>query len=166
MTTAAQDEIVARVLKREGGVKDIGDGKGLTRFGQTPGWLTQFNLLAPTNAGEAADNYVAWLRRTRLDVVISDHADALSDAVIDWAVHSGHVTPIKALQRVLGAAPDGVMGPETARLLAAADRRVLAVGIIADRVEMIGRLISGKVSNARYAHGWARRMAEHIRALG
>lgn len=166
MTTAARDELVRRVIAREGGVADVGDGKGLTSFGQTPGWLSQFSLTPPTNAAEAAENYAEWLRVTRLDAVIGDVADPLADAVIDWAVHSGHVTPIKALQRLIGAAPDGVIGPATAQLLAAADRRVLAAGVVADRVEMLGRLIAGQVSNAKYAHGWMRRMAEHIRALG
>lgn len=166
MTKTARDEIIARVLEREGGVKDVGDGKGLTRYGQTPGWLQQFNLRPPSNASEAADNYATWLSDTRLDRVIGDAADTLADAVIDWAVHSGHVTPVKALQVALGVTADGAIGPGTLAALATQDRRALAAHVIAARAELLGRLVAGQHGNVRFIKGWMNRLGEHIRALG
>ena len=160
----SRDEIVRRIIDREGGVKDVNDGKGLTRWGQTPGWLTEFNLPIPTNATDAALNYVEWMRVTGLDRLIGAEADSLADAVIDLAVHSGHVTAIKSLQRAIGAAPDGVIGPKTLALIV--DRRVVAADVIAWRLEQQGNLIAR--DPARYAsnaHGWARRNAEHVRRL-
>jgi lysozyme family protein len=163
----SRDEIIARILQREGGVADVGDGKGVTRYGQTPGWLSQFNLPIPTNETEAAENYAAWMRLTKLDQLLSDRTDTLADAVIDLAVHSGHVVAIKALQGALGVTADGVIGPVTLKAVRIdEDRRRAAAGVIAWRVIQQGNLIAQNPGKyARYAHGWARRNAEHIRGL-
>lgn len=163
----ARDEIIRRILDREGGVADVGDGKGVTRWGQTPGWLSDFDLPTPTNATEAAENYAAWLRVTGLERLLQPRADALADTVIDLAVHSGHVTAIKSLQKAVGVKADGVIGPVTlAAVSIHSDRQHAAAAVIAWRMEQQGRLIAGAPDRyARYALGWARRNAEHVRRL-
>lgn len=166
MTPAARDELIAKVIVREGGIADIGDGKGVTSFGQTSGWLTQFNLPIPTNATEAADNYAEWLRLTGLDAVIGDEADPAADFVIDFAVHSGHIPAIKLLQKVLGVTADGVMGPNTRAALESHDRRWLAFAIIAGEMKFQGGLITDNpAKHARWARGWANRNAAKLLQL-
>lgn len=165
MTTAARDEIVLRVLQREGGVADVGDGKGITRWGQTPGWLKQFNLPIPTNPTEAALNYASWLQQTRLDRLIGDTADDLADIVIDFAVHAGHVTAIRMLQSSLGVTVDGVLGPAT-EAASKQDRRAVARRVIAGRMDQMGGLISSQPDKyARFAKGWLRRVGEQVQRL-
>lgn len=174
----ARDELIARIIRREGGVADVRDGKGTTRFGQTPGWLAQFNFRPPTNATEAAENYAEWLRVTKLDRIIADRPDALADSVIDLAVHSGHVIAILALQRAVGVNADGVIGPVTVSAVRIdEDRHRAAIGVIAWRMEQQGAIIArdwalaqqgqltGRDENAKNALGWARRNAEHVRGL-
>lgn len=157
------DEIIAKIISREGGVADVGDGKGVTRWGQTPRWLTDFNLPIPTDATEAAENYAEWLRVTGLEALIS-RGVLLADVVIDWAVHSGHVTAIKALQGVLGVTADGMIGPQT--LTAIGNLHDTAVRVMALRIEQQGQLISkAPAKYATYAHGWARRNADLLRGL-
>lgn len=166
MTTKARDEVIRRVLEHEGGVADVGDGKGITRYGQTPSWLSTFNLPAPTNPTEAAENYAAWLAITRLDRVIGDQADDLALVVIDFAVHAGHVTAIRMLQASLGVTVDGVLGKQTEAALASMDRERAARHVLAGRLEQLGGLISQRPDkNARYALGWLRRIGEQIRQL-
>lgn len=169
MTThqQARDEIIRRILDREGGIADVGDGKGVTRWGQTPGWLTQFGLPTPTTAAEAAANYVAWLHTTRLDQLILPRPDALADVVIDLSVHSGHVAGIIALQRAVQVKADGVLGPRTLEAVSVDhDRVVAAAAVVAWRLEQQGALIAKTPERyARYALGWARRNAEHVRRL-
>lgn len=166
MTTAARDELIRRVIVREGGVADVGDGKGMTRFGQTPGWLTQFNLPTPTNPTEAAENYAAWLQQTRLDRLIGPVADDLADIVIDWAVHAGHVSAIRMLQASLGVAVDGVLGQATEAALAKQDRKVIARRVLSGRLDHMGGLISSQPNKyARYARGWLRRVGEQVQRL-
>lgn len=164
---SVRDELIARVMAREGGVADVGDGQGVTRWGQTPRWLSHFNLDIPTNAAEAADNYATWMAATRLDRLLADQVDALADAVVDLAVHSGHVTAIKALQRAVHVDDDGVIGPVTIDAVAIdSDRQAAAATVIAWRMEQQGHLIARRPDKyARYALGWARRNAEHVRNL-
>lgn len=145
---------------------DVGDGKGVTRWGQTPGWLTQFNLPIPTNATEAADNYAEWLRLTGLEAVIGDEADPAADFVIDFAVHSGHIPAVKLLQNALKVTADGVIGPKTREAIEWADRRWLAFAVIAGEMKFQGGLITDNpVKHARWARGWANRNAEKLLQL-
>lgn len=164
---SARDAIVDRVLTREGGVAQVAGESWVTRWGQTPQWLATFKLPSPSTVEEAHENYVAWLQMTRLDRVIGDAPDVLADVVIDYAVHSGHVPAIQALQDAVKVPADGVIGPVTIEAIHIdSDRRRAAAHIIAARSEHQGRLIARKPQQfAIYALGWARRQAEFIRAL-
>lgn len=163
----ARDEIVDRVIAREGGVAQVVGETWITRWGQTPQWLATFKLPTPISVEEAHDNYVAWLHLTRLDRLIGETPDVLADVVIDYAVHSGHTTAIRALQDAVNVPADGVIGPVTLEAVRIdSDRRRAAALIIAARSEHQGRLIARKPQQfAIYALGWARRQAEFIRAL-
>lgn len=166
MTIDARDEIIARVIKREGPPKDIGDGKGMTRWGQTPGWLDQFNLPVPESAAQAAENYAAWIAITGLDAVVGDVADPLADFVIDFAVHSGHIPAIKVLQRALRVKDDGTIGKLTRGAIERADRFNLALGVLAAQGQYQGGLITDDPEeHAQWARGWANRQAAKLLLL-
>ncbi len=156
--------LVGRVLQREGGVVDVGDGKGITRWGQTPGWLAQFTLPTPGSSTDAAANYLTWIGLIGFHPIV-DAGDDLADILLDIAVMSDHHKAIKALQQVLGVTVDGVLGQKTLAALAAADRRKLAYFTIAWDMEYQGSAITLNPQRARYAKGWARRMAVHVRNL-
>lgn len=157
--------ILARVIADEGGIADVGDGKGVTAFGQTPDWLRRFSLPAPRTAAEAERNYRVWLVRTGL-IGVCDYPDAFAHAVIDWAVHSGHGAAIRALQRAIGCPVDGIYGPETQVYVEAAARETAAARLVADRVRFLGRLVTDAPErHARYAAGWFARLARQIEGL-
>lgn len=159
------DALIERLLDREGGVADVGDGKGITRFGQTPEWLEQFGLPAPTTRAEAAVNYKRWLDLVKLTVVVLP-GDDLADILLDVAVMSSAPKAIKALQASMHLAVDGVLGPVTLGTLNGSDRRQLARDVIAWDMAYQGRVITmDPTGRARYAAGWAERMAEHVRRL-
>lgn len=163
--TSAEYTLLSRIVEREGGVADVGDGKGVTRYGQTPGWLAEFSLPSPQNANDAILNYSQWLDMTGLSRIVGPVADDLADIVIDIAVMSDHHKGIKALQAALQQFPDGVFGPVTAAALARADRKQLARDVIAWDMQYQGRLITLDSTRAKFAAGWANRMAEHVRNL-
>jgi lysozyme family protein len=172
MTPEAQDVIIGRVIQREGGVNDVGDGKGVTRWGQTQGWLDQFNLPTPETPEDAAENYRAWLRLTKLDAVIADRADAFADFVIDFAVHSGHQTAIRAMQQAIGKVTvDGVIGPKTIAHLQffnddLESRQIFAVRVMALRIKFQGNIITQDPhQHARFARSWGKRNAEMLWSL-
>lgn len=157
--------LITRVIAREGGIRDVGDGKGVTSYGQTPQWLHQWGFRAPTTVAEAAANYRTWLVRTRL-LEVCDLPDAFADAVIDFAVHAGHPEAIRAMQQAIGVKTDGVIGPETAAAIEQAHRQRAALVVLAWRNRYNGRLVSDKPERyARYAAGWANRISAQLEAL-
>lgn len=159
------ETLVQRIVVREGGVKDVGDGKGVTRFGQTPDWLAQFQLPAPASPEAAASNYLTWIGVIGFHPLV-DAGDDLADILLDVAVMSDHHKAIKALQAAIGITADGLLGPETLAAIArAASREILAHLVIAWDMEYQGRLITLQPSRAVWAAGWAARMAGHVRNL-
>lgn len=153
------------ILTDEGGVADVGDGKGITRYGQTPGWLESFDLLPPANAADAAVNYEAVFVKTGIAEVI-DRDVATGHALATFAVHAGETAAIKALQRELHVDVDGAIGPETLAALDRADDRVIAHGIVAAYGEHLGASMANlKRDNRVYARGWSNRLGRLIRGL-
>lgn len=158
------EALIERLLDREGGVADVGDGKGVTRYGQTPDWLAQFGLPVPTDRVSAGVNYLKWIDLTGLRPILLP-GDDLADIVLDVAVMSDHRKAIKALQAALLVSVDGVVGAKTLAALAKANRAQLARNVIAWDMAYQGRLITLDPSHAKWAAGWAERMAEHVRRL-
>lgn len=163
--TPAVERVIVRVMASEGGIADVGDGKGVTRFGQTERWLKDHGLPIPTTPNDAMDNYETWLTQTRLDE-ICDRDETLGHAVVDFAVHSGDEQAIKGLQRALRVHDDGVIGPQTRAALAAADLRTLVHRVAGERIRFIGLLLgSRKVDRRQWAAGWCNRLADMVEAL-
>lgn len=159
------DALIERVLDREGGVADVGDGKGVTHYGQTPEWLEQFGLPAPQSRAEAAANYGVWLDKVGLRALV-EPGDDLADILLDIAVMSSAPKAVKALQAALRVQVDGVLGPKTRQMLEVADRRQLAREVIAWDMTYQGSVITmDPAGRAPYAKGWAARMAQHVRRL-
>jgi lysozyme family protein len=156
------DRVIERVLESEGGIADVGDGKGLTRFGQTPQWLEDNGFIAPTTVAQAYANYETWIQREGLDVVC-EASPGLGEIVIDYAVHSGLVRAVKAMQTALGVTADGAIGPLTTAALHRADPAVIAKEVLADRVRLIGDLLaSTRVDRRQWARGWCHRLARQV----
>lgn len=157
--------IIDTVFGFEGGVADVGDGKGVTRWGQTPAWLKRWGLPIPTTRDEARSNYLRWLELSRL-VALCAHDGPLALIVIDWCVHSGETIPIRAMQHALGVTADGIIGPKTIAALEAADRNAIARKVLARRVAHGTKLVSDYPQDyQRYVEGWGNRWAELIERL-
>jgi lysozyme family protein len=156
--------VIDQVLADEGGIKDVGDGKGLTRFGQTPPWLETHGFTPPTTPAEAAANYGIWMARLRL-AEVCDYDVTLGHVLTDWAVHAGERVAVRAFQKILGVAADGVLGPVTFEAMRARRPEALARRIIGDRIRFTGRLLRDDPTKRPYAAGWADRLADLVEAL-
>lgn len=162
--TPAMTSVIDRILEHEGGIADVGDGKGITRFGQTPQWLEDNGLTVPTTPEQAAANYEAWLTKTGIDAVIEANPIA-GYFVADFAVHSGVGTAVKALQRALGVSADGSIGPITLAAIAN-HRKGLAQRVLSQRTRFIGTLLASTSPDRRqWARGWCNRLADLIETL-
>lgn len=163
--TRNMESAIAMVIQDEGGVADVGDGKGLTKWGQTPGWLLQWDLPSPSNATEAADNYETVFVKTGIAQVIECDV-ATGHALATFATHAGETAAIKALQRELHVTVDGQIGPNTLAALTAANKSVVVHGVVAAYGEQLGAAMASiKRDNRKFARGWAFRLGRLIRGL-
>jgi lysozyme family protein len=163
--TRNMESVISQVLADEGGVAQLPGELFVTRYGQTPDWLTQWNLMPPSNAAEAAGNYEHVFIATGIAEVIERDV-ATGHALATFAVHAGETAAIKALQRELHVTVDGVIGPNTLAALDAASDSVVAHGVVAAYGEHLGiALASSRRDNRVYARGWTRRLGRLIRGL-
>lgn len=157
--------VIDRILISEGGVADVGDGMGITRFGQTPIWLEDWGFVPPGNVADAAANYEAWMHKLRLDEVV-DKSPLVGYFVTDFAVMSGHIPAIKALQEALGVTADGVIGPQTLGAFEGLDAQGLALRLLAARGRQLGDAMANKErDNRKFARGWMNRFGEQLEEL-
>lgn len=140
------------ILELEGGVADVGDGKGLTRWGQTPGWLSFWNLPIPTNAEEARENYKEWWIRSGLGPALRAD-DGLSLVVAVWAIHSGETVAIRGLQRALGVLEDGIIGPITIEAIRDCHRSKTARHVLISYTWFLAEL-----GSKMFRRGWRNRL--------
>ncbi len=78
----------------------------------------------------------------------------IQDTVFDMYINSGS-NAIKILQRMVGATPDGVIGPQT--LAAVADANITRDAYADARIEFYKRISQPGTKNAKYRQGWINR---------
>lgn len=161
---------LTRVLLDEGGVADVGDGKGKTAFGQTPEWLFHHNLKEPTTHAEARQNYLTVLRHygvVRLPVT----SIGLAYAIATVMVHTGENRGIRFLQEAINEAHyqkiqvDGIIGPQTIEGLRVSDESRLATYIVASYVEFLADVVAANPARQKFLRGWMRRAMRVLRRV-
>lgn len=81
--------------------------------------------------------------------------------VFDCAVNSGIGQSIRFLQRALGCADDGQIGPLTIAAVSRVDQESLAARFLGQRLDFMTRLSTWDV----FGKGWARRIAEQLKGV-
>ena len=100
-------------------------------------------------------------RREYWDAVRADELPpALRYAVFDAAVNSGVKQAVKWLQRAIGAADDGIVGPQTIAMARAAHPDFVKRRMLAQRLAFMTNLPQWP----QFSRGWARRVAEILEA--
>ena len=171
MTEQTIAEVLGKVLNDEGGISnDPDDHGGFTNWGLTADFLETVTgeswtaqKIANLTRDQALGAYRKWLSQTKLDQ-LPDVA-GFAHAVIDWAVNSGEARAIRALQKALGTAVDGVIGPQTLGALAQCSPLYLdglRLKMIASRLRFLGADISADKSQARFASSWLNRIADQL----
>ena len=156
------------------------DGRNLgTMRGVTPGALAEFldipdtkltvaDIKAITHERAVEIGYWGYVGRPRFDRL---PANRFTEFFVDWGWGSGPITAVKAMQRLVGTTPDGVIGPLT---VSAVERYVDAArytyqgrpfdGIDAAlhhavdaRIENLRAIVVRSPVKAKYLRGWTRR---------
>jgi lysozyme family protein len=128
----AFDRAFEWTIVQEGGkVDDPDDSGGPTRWGISRKSYPSVDLDKLTIADAKQIYYRDYWMKVRGEAL----PWPLSLVLFDWAVHSGQVTAIMALQRILGCYIDGKFGPQTKASALAANQAVLVQELIEDRLE-------------------------------
>jgi lysozyme family protein len=152
------------LLEHEGGyVNDSRDSGGMTNLGVTKRvydkWIgresteQEMRDLTPDDVAPIyKKNY--W-NRVKGDSLPS----GLDWACFDWAVNSGSGRPAKAVQRAVGAEPDGAIGPQTLGLIMEKDPE-----FIIDYVYIVRKAFYESLDDYKhFGRGWSRRNKETLK---
>ena len=85
--------------------------------------------------------------------------DGLAYQLLDAAVHSGVPAASRMVQRAVGVAADGDVGPVTRAAVALRSESDLIMLFLSERLDYLSRLSAW----ASYGAGWARRIAKNLR---
>jgi lysozyme family protein len=147
---------INRVLGIEGGyVNDPADPGGETNWGISKRSYPNLDIASLTR-----DDAIAIYER---DFWSKIDGDTLPPGVgyqcLDFAVNSGVGTALRALQRAVGVADDGVFGPVSLAALKAQDAADTIMRFLAERL----MFMSGLSNWSSFGKGWARRIATDLR---
>lgn len=152
-------DALAHVLKHEGGyVNHPADPGGRTNLGVTQAVWEEW-VGRPSNEKEMRSLTPAAVaplyRRKYWDKVQADHLpDGVDYAVFDFAVNSGPGRAAKFLQELVGAKPDGAIGPQTLLAVGKKDAKELVAAYNAKRQAFLESL----PTFATFGEGWSIRV--------
>ena len=166
MAASTFDDALRRLLAHEGGYSNHpSDPGGPTNFGIT---IHDYRKYVKPDATAAdvktmrLDEAKTIYRAKYWDAMRCDELPAGVDyCVFDYGVNSGTGRAPKVLQRILGVAADGRIGPVTLAAVAKRDPTALVEAICDERLAFLQRLKTWPV----FGKGWGRRVAE-VRAAG
>ncbi len=151
------DRAFTLLLGHEGGFVDHPDDPGgATNWGVTER-VARANGYTGHMRDLPQDTAKAIYRKLYWDAVAADSLPApVRYAMFDAAVNSGVGQAVRWLQRALGVADDGRLGPITLAAARQADPHVLARQLLAQRLRFMTQLSTWPT----FGRGWARRIAD------
>lgn len=151
------------LLDHEGGfVNHPKDPGGMTNLGVTKKvydkWIGRESTEAEMRALTPADVGPIY-KKNYWDKIRGDDLPAGVDwAAFDWAVNSGAGRPAKAIQRIVGAAQDGSIGPKTLQAVMDMEPEKIVEGVYNIRQKFYESLKAFKT----FGRGWTRRNQETL----
>lgn len=154
------DQAFERLIAHEGGyVNHPDDPGGETNWGITArtaranGYTGSMRELTRRQAREIYR--VAYWGRARAD----DYDPAIGFQLFDAAVNHGIGNAIRFLQRAVGVADDGIVGPQTVAVINSMQTTDVLARFNAERLDFYTRLSTWP----SFGRGWVRRVAENLR---
>jgi lysozyme family protein len=147
---------INRILGIEGGyVNNAADPGGETNWGISKRSYPNLDIATLTR-----DEAIAIYERDFWNKINGDDLPpGVGYQCMDFAVNSGVGTALRALQRAVGVADDGVFGPASLAALKAQDAADTIMRFVAERL----MFMSGLSAWPSFGRGWARRIATDLR---
>ena len=154
------DQAFERLIAHEGGYSDHKDDPGgetnwgiTARTARANGYTGSMRELTRRQAREIYR--VAYWGRARAD----DYDPAIGFQLFDAAVNHGIGNAIRFLQRAVGVADDGIVGPQTVAAINSMQTTDVLARFNAERLDFYTRLSTWP----SFGRGWVRRVAENLR---
>ncbi len=152
------DQCFDKLIAHEGGYSnDAKDPGGETNFGISKRAYPQVDIKNLTRDAAKAIYKRDYWDRAQCDKLPPTLAYLLFDA----AVNSGIGQAIRFLQRALGVADDGILGPLTLSMVSRADAESICARFIGQRLDFMTRLSTFDY----FGKGWSRRLADQLKGL-
>ena len=152
------DQCFDKLISHEGGyVNHASDPGGETNYGISKRAYPALDIKALTPADAKAIYKRDYWDRAQCDQLPSQ----LSYLVFDAAVNSGIGQSIRFLQRAVGVADDGAIGPITLSAAKRMDTESLCARFLGQRLEFMTKLSTFDV----FGKGWSRRIADQLKGL-
>ncbi len=152
------DQCFDKLIAHEGGYSnDAKDPGGETNFGISKRAYPQVDIKNLTRDAAKQIYKRDYWDRAQCDKLPPTLAYLLFDA----AVNSGIGQAIRFLQRALGVADDGVLGPLTLSMVSRADAESICARFIGQRLDFMTRLSTFDY----FGKGWSRRLADQLKGL-
>ncbi len=147
---------INRILSHEGGyVDNPADPGGRTQWGISQRSYPNLDIKSLTR-----DQAIALYERDFWEPIkASSFPVGVGYQLLDFAVNSGATTALRCLQRAIGVADDGHIGPITMEVLKQLEPHDLIMRFLAERLEFMTRCANWP--NA--SRGWTRRIAANLR---
>jgi lysozyme family protein len=157
------NKCLSMLLHHEGGfVNHPKDPGGMTNLGVTKAvydkWIgresTEEEMRALTSVDVAPIYKKNYWDRVRGD----DLPSGVDWCAFDWAVNSGSGRPAKAIQRAVGATPDGAIGPRTLQAIMNKEPKAIVENVYTQRQSFYESLKTFET----FGRGWTRRNKETL----
>lgn len=145
-----------------------GDRGGMTYAGisrrahpEWPGWRT-----LDAGGKPEAEQVRAWYRATYWDRLRLDEVESqrIARTIFDFAVNAGIGTAARLAQIIVGATPDGVIGPRTLDALNAADPERFALAYALAKIARYRDIVTRDRSQEKFLLGWINRTLKEASA--
>jgi lysozyme family protein len=108
MSSAAK--AITRLIKIEGGLTDLGEGAGLTKYGITKKTYPDLDIENLTIEQATRIYKLDWWDKMNLDKIENQE---IAEQLLSHSVNAGIKPAVKVLQKMLNVSPDGIVGAIT-----------------------------------------------------
>ncbi len=151
-------DMIDRLISREGGDKvtrDPVDPGGVTKFGISQRSYPHLDIANLTYA-QAKDIYIRdYFTRPHIHLLPNEK---LQELVLDYAVHSGPETAIRAVQKLAGVYQDGKIGIKTIAAVEQLGPMNIHEALKRERCLFLVRQVKKVPAKIKYLEGWISRV--------
>jgi len=165
------NDVINDIIDAEGGFTDnINDAGGPTKYGVTQETLSAYRKqvvsVDDVRRLSRSEAFTILKYRYVVDPLIDTLPSPLIPAVADFSVNSGASQAVKTLQRLVGAAADGIIGVETQNAVRSALDRESAQRLVIDyteaRLVFLAAVVKRRPDNVAFLGGWVRRVMRFL----